>query len=345
LSAIQAIDLLIVIQDTSNMSAFKVSSILTLISIFWMLSSCSSAADAPISTLYPTEHLPTVISMTVAAQEIELPKNDPGTIIDQTATIAAPTAQPTQTPSQVPFTEIPTNTTASPQSLENPPPPAGIPQSPNQIISPGSGSKVISPFILRAAIKAGQNSAVRIELLGEDGRLLMREIRGYQSPQNDWISLGSEVSYGINGAAEAGRLQVSTEDEHGRLESVSSVDLILQSADNQDLHLPPDLLEDIVLESPSANRLIQDGKVRVSGLARTRSAQPLRIEIVTSDGKIVGTRQVSVTLSEGNSYGTFAIDVPYIVSSTQRVRVQVWEPGDRIPGIVNLSSVEVLLSP
>ena len=221
-------------------------------------------------TLYPTEYLPTVIAMTVTAQHIELPANDPNLNIAATATgsAAAPTLQPSQTPSQIPFTETPSITAPPSQSIEDLPPPAGIPQSPNQIISPGSGSKVISPFILRAAIKPGQNSVVRIELLGEDGRLLMREIRGYQSPQTEWISLGSEISYGINDVAEAGRLQISIEDEQGRLQSVSSVDLILGSDGSQDLYLPPDLLEDIVLESPPANILIQDGNMRVSGLAQ-----------------------------------------------------------------------------
>jgi hypothetical protein len=301
------------------MSAFKVSSLLTLITAFILLCSCSSMVETPMPTLYPTEHVPTVIAMTVAAQEIEPPANDPENNLPATVTVTPPTIQPSPSPSQVSFTETPTLTHTSPQSFENFQAPDGIPQSPNQIISPGSGSKVISPFILRAAIKPMQNSVVRIELLGEDGRLLMREIRGYQSPQTEWISLGSEVSYGINGDAESGRLQISVEDEHGRLESVSSVDLILQSDGIQDLNLPPDLLEDIVLESPLADRLIQDGKMRVIGLARTRSAQPLRIEIVTSDGKIVGTRQVAVTPSEDSSYG--------------------------IPGIVNLSSVEVLLAP
>jgi hypothetical protein len=295
-------------------------------------------------TLYPTEYLPTVIALTVTAQNIEPLANDLFNNAS-TATGLPPTLLPPQTPTQIPSTETPSITIPPSQPPEYLPPPAGIPQSPNQIISPGSGSKVISPFILRAAFKPDQNSVVSIELLGEDGRLLMREIRGYQSPQTEWISFGSEISYGINDVSEPGRLQISIEDEHGSLQSVSSVELILGSDGDQDLNLPQDLLEDIVLESPPANRLIQDGKMRISGLARTRSSQPLMIEIITSDGKIVGTRQVSMTLSEDNSYGTFAIDVPYTISNTQRARVQVWEPGDRIPGIVNLSSVEVLLSP
>ena len=85
--------------------------------------------------------------------------------------------------------------------------------------------------------------------------------------------------------------------------------------------------------------------MRVTGLARPRSTQSLMIELSTSDGRIVGTRQVSVTPSPGNLYGAFAIDVPFTVDYTTRVRVQVWEPGDKIPGIVNLSSLEVILSP
>ena len=157
--------------------------------------------------------------------------------------------------------------------------------------------------------------------------------------------MGSEIAFGVNSVAEPGRLQISIEDEHGRLKSVTSTELVLQSVGNQDLNQPNDQLEEIILESPLPNRLIQDGTMRVAGMARPRTTQPFRIEIITSDGKIVGTRQVSVNPAEGSQYGTFAIDVPYKIAYTDRVRVQVWEPGSRIPGIINLSSVEVLLSP
>lgn len=314
-----------------------------------LLTSCSGLVESPIPTPYPTEYIPTVIAMTLEAQGIELPSNEQPTDNGVSATMPAPTLEPTATqtpsPEAIESTANPSPTTSPTEPAQNSPPPANLPQSINQIISPGSGSIVVSPFILRAAVKPGPNSAVRIELIGEDGQLLMREVRRYQSLQNEWVSLGSEVTYGINAVAEAGRLQISIEDEHGRLQSVSSVDLILQSMGNQDLNQPVDQLEDIVLDSPKTNRLIQGGIMRVAGLARPRSGQPLMIEILSSDGKIVGTRQVSVIPQPHSSYGTFAIDVPYTVDYTTRVRVQVWEPGEHIPGIVNLSSVEVLLSP
>lgn len=331
------------------MPASKLPLVLWLILTISLLSSCDSLTETPIPTPYPTEHIPTVIAMTLDAQGIELPTDEQETIDTEIPALTTPTLEPTATQSPsaepIPPSATPSPTPPATQSDEYLSAPENIPQSINQILSPGSGSKVVSPFILQAAVKPNPNSIVRIELLGEDGSLLMREVRSYQNLDYEWISLGSEITFGINGVAEAGRLQISIEGEQGRLQSVSSVDLILQSVGIQDLNQPHDQLEDIYLETPKPNRLIQDGSMRVSGMARTRSAQPLRIEIQTSNGKIVGTRQVSVIPSTDYSYGTFMIDVPFTVDKTNRALVQVWEPGDRIPGIINLSSVEVLLSP
>lgn len=314
-----------------------------------LLNSCSGLNETPLPTLYPTEHIPTVIAMTLEAQGIELeagsqPTTSPPLLPSQTPTIQITQTSP-PSPTLAPATSIPSITPNPPDSNQVSIPAADIPVSINQILDPGAGSKVLSPFMMLAAIKPGDNSAVRIELFGQDGQLLMREVRSYQSLETDWLTLGSEISYGINSIAEPGRLQVSIEDEHGRLKAVSSIDLVLQSIGDQDLNQPDDKLENIVLLSPRPNLLIQGGNLRVSGIARPRTSQPLRIEIVTSDGKIVGTRQVSVNTPDGNQFGSFAIDVPYNIPSTNRVRIQVWEPGSTIPGIIHLSSVEVLLSP
>jgi hypothetical protein len=287
--------------------------------------------------------------MTVEAQGILLTADNMK--IEPTKTDTNPTFTPQPTVQIIPSATATQNTpTSSPspmptQSSLDSPPPANVPPSGVQILNPGSGSKVISPFTLRASIKPGSDSVVRIELLGEDGRLLMREVRDYPSLDTEWVNMGSQISYGTNAVSETGRLQISVEDEHGRLKEISSVDLILLSLGTQDLYHPADQLENIVIESPQANTLIQGDTMRVSGLARPRSTQPLMIEIQTSDGRIVGTRQVAVTFSTGSIYGTFTIDVPFNVGTTNRVRLKVWEPGYIIPGIVDLSSLEVILSP
>jgi hypothetical protein len=223
--------------------------------------------------------------------------------------------------------------------------PPGLPNKPIQILSPGPASRVTSPFLLRSSVLLGPSGVVRLELLGEDGRLLMREVQRYGAAAGKQMGLGVEIHYEIEAAAEAGRLQIGVEDEQGRLMAQSSVDLILLSLGDADLTLPADQLEDIYLDAPRSNALVQGGQVRVSGLARIRSDQPLLIEFQTEDGRIVGTRQVAVEAVPGSTHGTFMTDVPYTVGSTTRVRLAIWEPGDRIPGIVQLSSKEVVLSP
>jgi hypothetical protein len=173
----------------------------------------------------------------------------------------------------------------------------------------------------------------------------MREVRSYESSESDWVNIRRDISFGINSTTESGRLQISLEDEFGRLKHLSSVDLTLLSAGEEELFQPADQLENIIIESPHANTLIQGGMLRVRGLARPRSTKPLMIEIQTSDGRIVGTRQVAVTPMLGTMYGTFEIDVPFQVDNTNQVLLIVWQPGDSIPGVVYLSSLEVILSP
>jgi hypothetical protein len=223
--------------------------------------------------------------------------------------------------------------------------PLDIAYAPIQILSPGPASLVTSPFLLRGSVRAGAGGVVRIELLGEDGRLLMREVRDYSASVGRQVSLATEIEFGISAVAEVGRIQVSTEDEFGRLVAVGSVDIILLSIGEAEINPAGDLYENIVIESPPPNAVIQGGMVRVTGLARPRSELPLMVEFQTADGKIVGSRQVAVIPSAESSYGTFAIDVSYSVEAPTRVRLAVWEPGERIPGIVQLSSLEVMLSP
>lgn len=320
---------------------------LTLVMVF--LCSCTAAGNTPMATLIPGEKIPTVIAMTVEAQGshelVLIPETEQAPKEITPTFTRTPTIEiiPSKTPTQRPPT--PTHTQPTLKPIHYIPPPKNVPLANLQILSPGQGSTVVSPFTLTALIITGSEAVVHLELLGEDGRLLLRDVHNYQSSEEDGISVSSEVSYGTNADSESGRLQISLYDENSRLVDLSSVDLTLLSNGKQDLHEPADQFENIVIESPRENTLIQGGTMRVSGLARSRSGQPLMIELQTSDGRIVGTRQVAVTPSSGSMYGGFAIDVPYHVETTEHVLLKVWEPGSIITGIADLSSLEVILSP
>jgi len=68
---------------------------------------------------------------------------------------------------------------------------------------------------------------------------------------------------------------------------VASTDLILLSLGRADVNPSGDLLENIIIQAPREKGLIQGGTIRVSGLARLRTSQPMLIELETTDGKIV----------------------------------------------------------
>ncbi len=317
--------------------------------ILTLISGCNFPSDQNLPTPLPSDYLPTAVALTVEAQRtISAPLDPPAVDTMAVQAISQSEAENTPTPTSSP---TPTPTTgALTQKTPTPPlptsiPPPEVPYADIQILSPGPASRVSSPFMLKAYILPEENGRVQVELLGEDGRVLMREVKIYNPPSGARVTTGIEVTYEITAVAEVGRIQVMVVDGHGRTSSVNSIDLILLSMGETDLNLAGDNFEAIVIEEPKPHALIQGGTMRVSGLARLRGERPLMIELQTNEGKVVGSRQVAVESSDTGQYGNFAIDVPYNISAPTPVRLMVWERSDHIPGIVHLSSLEVLLSP
>ena len=224
-------------------------------------------------------------------------------------------------------------------------PTRSIPEAAIQIRQPGPLSKVTSHFIVSGNLNPGSEGRVRLELLGEDGRLLLRKLLNYRTDLGR-LALSEKVDFEISAVAETGRLQISTYDQFGRMIAFSSVDLILLSLGEEDLNPPGSLLAPIVIQEPLPNKLIQGGKVFVSGLTRLSSDQPLLIELITADGSIVGYRQAGVSLDPAGGYMPFEVEVPYQVTEPTWVRLSVKEMSiGKIAGLIQLTSLEVLLSP
>ena len=189
-----------------------------------------------------------------------------------------------------------------------------------QIRVPCQSLKHISPFIMRTIVKPGLKSVGLVEFSGKHGCLLMREVRNYQSFHNEWVSLDSEMEFGINAVVESGCIQISMEDDQrkAQIDIFGRIDLTIDGKTG----LEPtnkSALDFFYIESLRPNRLIQGGKMRGAGLARTMTRKPLMIEIRVGDGRILSTRQISVTPSPGSAFGTFATDGPNIAEDTNNM--------------------------
>lgn len=260
-----------------------------------------------------------------------------------------PSATRTRRPAVTPTASVSPTPTVSPTSTRTstPEPPEEIPFAVVQIVQPAHLSKVVSPIEMYAYLPPGEDGRIRVELTGEDGRVLYRQVFLYpEASAGSRVKLNAEIPFGITAVSEIGRLTVRINDAYGRLKALSSVDLVLLSEGQNDLNPPGDLLEEIVIQQPTVKSLIQGNSVLVSGLARTADDQPLLVELIAPDGRLIGSRLAGITPREdGDGHRLFAAEVPFSVDSPTWVRITVTDRSGRLPSPRHVSSVEVLLAP
>ena len=331
-----------------------------------VLAGCSSLFPPQGPTPYPTEYVPTVIALTVEAgrraasessptpsqsPQPRFPTPSPSPIapspVPRTATA---TALPSPTPSPA-FPLITATLTRRPTRTPTITPTPGIPPADIQISNPGPMSRIASPMQVNAYLHTIPDGSLHVEIwaeplrAGEEPRLLLRQVTNFISNPAPWIYYSEELDFELARVSEFAQLRISTYDSHGRPVAATSVDLVLIAVGESQLTPSGDLLESIVIREPTPNKLIQGGTLIVSGLVRPLSEQFLLIELVAADGRVVGYRQLFVTPSPDGIHVPFTIDVPYQVSEPTWVRLTISESNVRIPGVSQLASVEILLSP
>ncbi len=323
-----------------------------------LLTACGAAgAPAPVlPTPLPEERIPTVVALTLAAVQRLTPSLTP----TETRTPRYVTLAPSRTPTRTPYptltptrTPRPTRTpspTATPTPSHTPSitptatdtPRPVFPPGDIRLVSPGPLSRVTSPIRVRASLAPGAGGRFRVELLGEDGRLLARKVLTYRGER---VNLSTDLTFEIPGAAETGRLQISTYDEAGRVIALQSAEIVLLSLGPQDITTRQDVREPVLLLEPQPNASIRGGTLLVSGRARVGFQQPLLITLVTAEGKTVGQRLAAVTPEAGEDYGSFLVTVPYVVYEPTAVRLTITARDGRVPGATYITTQEIEISP
>jgi hypothetical protein len=186
----------------------------------------------------------------------------------------------------------------------------------------------------------------RLELLGQDGRMLFRQVWAAPVKEENPALQRLPVNFEIPAAQEPGRLVFSVLDQNGRLQAVDSLDLVLQAI-QVDTRLAalrnPESLE---IQTPNPGIRVNGGTVLVSGRLHANRELPLKVVLVAEDGKVVGQRVAAVQSSDANG-GTwqFSANVPYQVSEMTPVRIQVIQSGEPVSRVKLLASVLVDLTP
>ena len=326
----------------------------------WLLlglgAACQALTTPPLPTLIPTEVLPTVVHMTAVALGTSPGASSatgtpsPTLTADPTVPPFTPTAiPPTATPYLSPPSPSPTvlsipwpTLTATPEPI----PELGfVPYAPLQFLTPGEGSKVLSPIRVQFAVQTRKVGRFQLALVGEDGRLLYRKVmRVPEGNREPLLTYVLAVPFEIRAEVEQARLQLLAFDDQGRESFRTSLRLFLLRDGSPEL-LPGDVvLQPIIIQEPQRGQLIQGGQVFVRGLARPTNGV-VEAALVTDKGKVIAYATGVVSTPGQEGYGVFTVTVDCEVTAPTWVRLVVWENDSLPQGVRYLNSVKVLISP
>jgi hypothetical protein len=211
---------------------------------------------------------------------------------------------------------------------------------------PGTGSHISDSLRIVGFGGPSHNDRVQLRLRGSDGRVLASSSTYLSVYPGSAGRFYATLTFSIPTLAEDARLEVSTfSPADGQLAHMTSAELVLLSIGSARVLRGFQGAEKITLFEPFEGSSVRGGVVRVRGAAWLASEVPLTVQVLDSRGNVVGSKEVALDVPEPGVVGVFDVLVPYQVSYCQRGRVAVYEPGDRIPGIVHYNSVSVLLVP
>jgi len=323
--------------------------LISLVCLSFIIAGCDVLSWNPAPTFIPEEHIPTLIEMTAQALVdqglVTPPTPDPAEITPSPTITDIPTITPTPGDTATPTLDVIMGT---PEPLTLPDP---LPQAEIQIINPGRLSRVISPFKLHVYLalpksEKEENSSIMISLYGDNGQILEREVILSEDDESGNSHLVTDFNFDIPGEAETARLEVSAVDTYNRISSLDSTDVILLSDGTPEIKSIADLYASLIIQQPIPSTLIQGDVLIVQGVTRFAPNDELLVELIDRDGNQVGSALVPVADDDlGNGFRPFSGEIPYQVSSSSWVRVQVIARDGKFSGIQNLISVEVLISP
>lgn len=298
--------------------------VLLLVFLPGFLAACAAPTASPVPTAYPPDYLPTVIVLTAEAANV---------LGTEVALALTPTVLPSRTPRP---TLSPTPQPTFTQTTIPGHDPAAI-----QIFAPGPMSKVISPITLRMNIVAGESEKVQIDLYGEDGRLLTRNVKRVPT-SGKGVLQQIKIPFEIRAAAEVGRVTVSTTDKSGRVQSLNSVRVLLLSSGDNEINPPGNPSEPVGVFSPDAEESVLGGVLNIRGDLWPFNLNPVILELIGEDGRSLGLRIINLDQLNPQLFET---TIPYKVSEPTLARLTIRQDDDRINGLFYVYSREVLLNP
>ena len=305
--------------------------ILIFASLLTLLSACSQSIEST-PTAFPSDHLPTSVALTgqaVFATADALTQIVPPTLTSVPAELSTPLAEfPSPTPTFaagfIEFAQI-------------------------HFLTPGPASSLISPINLQMELVSGESEVVQVDLLGEDGRVLYRDLEKVTRNVKG-IFRRFELRFEIRAVSEAGYIRVSSKDDFGRIQALNTMPVLLYSLGTAQINPPGNMVyERIMIEGMEEKANFYGGEVSLNGRIWPFNDQPMIVELILPNRSPISSRILSFNGIDTQSFET---TLPYKVTQSTRARLTFRQENPHLSvsdpelgKLIYVYTVEVILNP
>jgi hypothetical protein len=275
--------------------------ILIVVFLLAFLPACSQSTVA-VATPLPPNHILTVVALTgqsafaTASALAPLPTETPTPTETPLPTTPLPSATPTFEPGFTRFAQI-------------------------RFISPGPMSSLVSPINLQVLVVSGESQMVRVDLLGEDGRLLQRMLERVTRDPNGGVYRSFELDFEIRAVSEKGYIRISSKDDRRRIQALNTMPVLLYSVgENQLTPIGNMMYERVMYEGLEDGDEVFGGVVNLKGRFWPVNNQPVFLDLITAEGKVISSRMLKF---EGIDTQSFETTMPYKVTEPTLVRLSI----------------------
>lgn len=182
------------------------------------------------------------------------------------------------------------------------------------LLTPGEGSRIVSPIQVSAEIQPEPGGLVRVELLDSQGQAISRQLLRLDDVNGEPQAFTAELPFEIPADEEDALLTLSILDRLFRPVALRSARVTLLS--NGDAQIEPYAGEEpwVTLTQPEPMDIVTGGQLTVAGTVTPRTESPVLLELLDETGRVIGSRQVRVD-TPGGSFD-FEATLPYYYIKT-----------------------------
>ena len=210
-------------------------------------------------------------------------------------------------------------------------------------LTPGGGSRVVSPIQVSAEIQPEPDGLVRIELLDRQGQTISRQLLRLDADHNETLqAFTAALPFEIPGDEEGALLTLALLDAYYQPLALRSAEITLHS-DGDTQITPSSQPPWLTITAPIPMETVSGGNLVVEGTITPITQKPIIFELTTEKGAVIGSKQLAV--EEPGNAQSFKIPLTYTTTITRTVRLVIRQTIDPYSANVILDSLPVILNP